>query len=175
MQTSIEKKLNLSASILSILGLLIIGGMRKIKIETDLDFSFLPAVYSSLNAICAIVLIIAYIHIKNKRVAQHRKCMISAMVICMLFLIGYVIYHVTTSETKYCGVGILRTIYFLLLISHVVLAAISFPFILFTFVRGYLLKVEQHRRLAKWIFPIWLYVCISGPLCYLMLYPCYPK
>lgn len=170
---SLEKRLNLAAGIISVVGLLIIGGMRRIHIDTDIDFGFLPAFYSSLNAICAICLILAYRHIKNKRVELHRKYMIIAMSICLVFLVCYVIYHITTPETKFCGEGIWRPIYFFLLITHIVLAAVSFPFILFTFVRGYLMKVEQHKKLARWVFPVWLYVCITGPLCYIMLYPCY--
>ena len=171
--SSKERNLNIAASIISIVGLVIIGGMRKIHIDTDIDFGFLPPLYSTLNAICAICLFVAVNHIRNNRVEQHRKFMIIAMCICFLFLIGYVLYHITTPETKYCGEGIMRPIYFFLLITHIILAAISFPFILFTFVRGYLLKVDQHKRLAKWVYPIWLYVCITGPLCYLILYPCY--
>ncbi|NOT36092.1 MAG: DUF420 domain-containing protein [Saprospiraceae bacterium] len=171
--SSLERNLNIAATIISVVGLLIIGGMKKIHIDTDIDFGFLPPFYSSLNAICAICLIIAVRHIRNKRVEQHRKYMIVAMSICLVFLLCYVLYHITTPETLYCGEGIMRPIYFFFLITHIVLAAVSFPFILFTFVRGYLMKVEQHRKLARWVYPVWLYVCVTGPLCYLMLMPCY--
>jgi len=118
-------------------------------------------------------LIIAYWHIKNRRIVQHQKIMTSAMLTSFIFLLCYVLYHITTPETMYCKEGVIRYVYFFLLISHVILAAISFPFVLFTFVRGYTRQDEAHKKMARWIFPIWLYVCITGPLCYLMLYPCY--
>ncbi|MEO6191007.1 MAG: DUF420 domain-containing protein [Saprospiraceae bacterium] len=170
---SLEKKLNIIGYSVSVAVLLLVSFMRKISIQSSIDFHFLPPFYSLLNAICAVVLIIAYIHIINKRVEQHRKYMTLAMSISSLFLLCYVVYHITTPDTKFCGIGNIRYFYFTLLITHVVLAAVSFPLIVFTYIRGYLMKVEKHRMLAKWVFPIWLFVCISGPVCYLMLRPCY--
>lgn len=169
----LEKKLNLWGYVLSVLVLLLIVSMRKIHINSSIDFHFLPPLYSSLNAISAITLIIAYWHIINKRIDSHKLFMILSTIISCFFLLGYVVYHITTSETKYCGEGSMRYVYFLLLISHIILAAVSFPFIVFTFIRGYVRNDKAHVRLAKWVFPIWLYVCLSGPLCYLMLRPCY--
>ena len=98
--------------------------------------------------------------------------MIIALSLSAAFLLMYVLYHITTPEVKYCGEGAIRTIYFLLLITHVVLAAVSFPFILFTFVRGYTMQVEKHKAMAKYVFWIWLYVSLTGPIVYLMLRPC---
>ncbi|MDQ3140904.1 MAG: DUF420 domain-containing protein [Bacteroidota bacterium] len=147
--------------------------MRKIHIDSSIDFSFLPAVYSSLNAFCAVILIIAYIHIRKGKIDTHRRLMKTAVIISSLFLFGYVLYHTTTPETLFCKQGPIRTIYFILLISHVILAAVSFPFVVFTFIRGLTGQVARHKKLARWVFPIWLYVCISGPLCYVLLYPCY--
>lgn len=147
--------------------------MRQIRIETEINFSILPAIYSFINSICAIVLIIAYIYIRNKKIEQHKKSMTVAMFLSLIFLVLYVIYHVTTAETKFCGEGNIRIFYFILLISHIVLAAICLPLVMLTYIRGYLMKVEQHRSMAKWVFPIWLFVCISGPICYLLLRPCY--
>jgi len=116
---------------------------------------------------------IGYVQIRKKNKENHQRYMTMAMIMSLIFLILYVTYHITTPETLYCGKGFLRIIYFLLLISHIVLAAVSFPLILITYVRGYLDKTTEHRRLARWVFPIWLYVCITGPICYLMLRPCY--
>ncbi len=171
-QSSISR-MNRIATVISVVVLLVVVLMRKIKIDTSIDFSFLPPFYSLLNAIAAVILIIAYIQIKNKNIIGHKRSMIAALSISLLFLLCYVVYHVTTPETKYCGEGLSRTIYFVLLISHIVLAAVSFPFILFTFIRGYTMQTESHKKLAKYVFPVWLYVCITGPLCYLMLMPCY--
>lgn len=166
------KKLNLTGTILSVLILLVVVFMRKIHIETSIDFRFLPKVYTVLNAICAFVLIAAFVQIKRKNIINHKRLMTMAMIISTIFLICYVIYHITCPEVLYCKQGAIRTIYFVLLISHIVLAGFSFPFILFTYIRGLTMQVEKHKRLAKIIFPVWLYICISGPICYLMLLPC---
>ena len=167
------KTLNIAASIVSGVVLLVVVLMRRIHLESSFDFSFLPPVYSAMNALSAVILLIAYWHIKNKGVREHQKMMTIAMSTSFIFLLCYVLYHITTPETLYCKEGIIRYVYFSLLITHVVLAAVSFPFVLFTFVRGFTRQDVAHQKLARWVFPVWLYVCITGPLCYLMLYPCY--
>lgn len=170
---SLAKKLNKIAYVISIVVLLFVLMMRRIKIETDIDFSFLPAFHSSLNALTAILLIIAFVLIRQKKITAHKNIMFAAMITSSLFLLSYVTYHITTPETLYCGVGSIRIVYFILLISHVILAAVIFPFILFTLIRGYTMQVEKHKKMAKWVFPLWLYVAITGPILFLMLQPCY--
>ena len=153
--------------------LLVVGTMRRIKIETSIDFSWLPGFYSVINAIVAILLIIGLVLIRKKQIGRHQKVMFLAMILSLLFLVAYVIYHITTPETTFCREGNIRYIYFALLISHVVLAAIIFPFILFTFIRAAVGDYVRHKKMAKVVFPFWLYVAITGPLLYIMLYPCY--
>ena len=167
------KKLNIFATIFSVLILLVVVFMRKIHVESTIAFSFLQKFHSSLNALCAVVLIAAFVQIKKRNIQNHKRLMTLAISISFLFLISYVIYHITSVEVKYCKEGWIRFIYFSLLISHVVLSGISFPFIVFTYVRGLTEQFERHKKLAKIIFPIWLYICISGPLCYLLLVPCF--
>lgn len=164
--------LNRIALFLSVVILLVVVFMRKIHFDTSIDFTFLPKIYSTLNLLCAIVLIAAFIQIKKKNIDNHKRLMTAAMIISFIFLICYVLYHVTSDEVKFCKTGAVRIVYFALLISHIILSGISFPFILFTYVQGLTNQREKHRKLAKIIFPIWLYICISGPLCYIMLYPC---
>lgn len=167
------KKLEYLAYIVSVIVFLIVIFMRKIHVNSSIDFSFLPGIYSTLNTICAVLLIIGVKAIKDHKKELHRKLMTTAFIISGVFLLLYVLYHITTPETKFCNeTSWLRAIYFILLITHIVLAGISFPFIIFTFLRGYTEQFDRHKRLAKWIFPIWLYVCITGPICYLLLYPC---
>lgn len=166
------KRLNIAASFFSALILLVVVFMRKIHIETNIDFSFLPIFHSSLNAVAGIVLIFAYIQIRKGNIQNHKRLMSTALIMSGVFLISYVLYHITTPELRYCGEGPIRAVYFLLLISHVVLSGISFPFILFTFIRGLTDQRVRHKKLAKIVFPVWLYICISGPICFLMLYPC---
>ncbi len=172
---ALEKRLNRWAYVLSALVLLLVGIMRRVKIDLGLgiDFSFLPPLHASLNALSAVILIVAFWHIKNGRVEMHRKAIYAAMVCSALFLISYVLYHFTTPETKYGGEGVMRTLYFILLSTHVVLAAVILPFVLFTFTRAYTGQYERHKKMARWVFPLWLYVAITGPICYLMLKPYY--
>lgn len=169
----LEKKLNRWAWAVSAAVLVLVGLMRRVKIDLGVDFSFLPPVHASLNAFTALILMVAFWHIKNGRVEQHRKAIYVAMVCSLLFLVSYVLYHFTTPETRYGGEGLMRTGYFFLLITHVVLAAVILPFILFTFTRAYTRQYERHKKMARWVFPLWLYVAVTGPICYLMLKPYY--
>ena len=171
--TALAKKLNTWATVVSIVVLALVAGMRKIpRLDLGVDFSFLPAVYSCTNLIVAGFLLAGLYFIKQKNIPQHRKMVTMALVASFLFLLMYVLYHITTEEIKYCGEGGIRIFYFILLISHVVLAAVSFPFILFTYIRGFTMQVEKHRKMARWVYWVWLYVAISGPVVYLMLRPC---
>lgn len=170
---ALEKKLNTLAYVVSVVVLLLVGLMRRVKIETDIDFSFLPPVHASLNALTAVILVVAFIHIKNGRVEQHRKAIYAAMFTSALFLLSYVLYHFTTPETRFGGEGVIRYIYFFILITHIILAALTLPFILLTFNRAYTDQFDRHRKMARWVFPLWLYVAVTGPICYLMLEPYY--
>jgi putative membrane protein len=170
---ALAKKLNIYAYIISAAVLALVGVMRRVKIDLGVDFSFLPPIHAILNTLAAISLIAAFLYIKKGKVEAHRKAIYAAMLCSFLFLLCYVLYHFTTVETKYCGDGTMKTVYFILLISHIVLAGVSLPFILLTFIKGYTGMVAEHKRMAKWVYPIWLYVAITGPLCYLILAPCY--
>jgi putative membrane protein len=185
---TLEKKLNTAAIVITLVVLLLVDLMRRVKIDLGIDFSFLPPIHASLNAIAAISLIAALYFIKNKQVENHRKAIYAALTCSALFLVCYVLYHFTTPEIKYgdadhdgivsaaelAAVGSMRTVYLLVLVSHIVLAGVILPFILFTFIRAYTQQYERHRKMARWVFPIWLYVAITGPICYLMLKPFYP-
>jgi putative membrane protein len=166
------KKMNLGATIISVIVLLLVGSMRKIHIEAGDSFKSLPAVYSTLNALCAVFLIAALFYIKQKNIRMHSRMIYVALTLSSLFLVMYVLYHVTTPETKYCKEDF-RMLYYFLLGTHIVAAAGGFPFILFTFVRGFTGQVERHKMMARWVFWVWLYVSITGPIVYLMLRTCY--
>lgn len=167
------KKYDRLAWVISVIVLLAVIMMRRIKLDTGIDFSFLPPFHASVNALTFAVLLLGYRAIRAKKVEVHRQWMTTAMILSVVFLLSYVVYHITTPETRFGGEGAIRVIYFVLLITHVVLAAVILPFILFTFIRGYTGVIERHRRLARWVFPIWLYVAATGPICYLMLKPYY--
>lgn len=169
----LAKRLNIAAYIISAVVLGLVVTMRYISIDLGIDFSFLPPFHASVNAITAVVLILALIFIKQGKVQQHRNAIFLAISLSVVFLLSYVLYHITTPPTTYEGEGILRGIYFFLLITHVVLAAVIFPFILFTFIRAYTNQFDRHKKMARWVWPIWFYVALTGPICYLMLMPYY--
>lgn len=170
---NLEKRLNVVAYVVSAAVLFLVMLMRRVKIDLGVDFSFLPPLHATLNAITAGVLLMALYFIRRKQVENHRKAIYVAMVFSVLFLLSYVLYHFTTPETRYGGEGGLRIVYFVLLISHIFLAAVSFPFILLTFIRAYTGDFKRHRKMARWVYPVWLYVAVTGPVVYLMLLPYY--
>ncbi len=147
--------------------------MRRVKLDVGVDFSFLPAVNAALNVVVAVCLLVALYFIMHKDIVRHRFFMFAAAVFSTLFLLCYVAYHFTTPETTYCFDGQIKYLYYFFLITHIILAGLSFPFILLTFIRGFTFQVAEHRKMAKWVFPVWLYVAVTGPICYLMLQPCY--
>lgn len=186
---TLAKKMNIAAVIISIAVIALVGVMRmpQFKLDLGVDFSFLPPLHALFNSIVAIALVFALYFIKEKRVESHRKAIYTAMIFSFLFLLSYVAYHFTTPETLYSdfdhnGIvtdiekgqsGIFRPIYFFFLASHILLAAISLPLILFTFIRGFTYQVEAHKKIARWVWPIWFYVAVTGPICYVMLRPFY--
>lgn len=186
----LAKRLRVGAWILTAAILVLVGLMRRVKIPLPegVSLSFLPPFHAAVNALAAVVLVIAFIAVMKGRIALHRRMIMAAMGLSVLFLLSYVAYHFTSNEVKFgdvnldgfvdpaerAAVGSTRTVYLLLLISHIVLAGVSLPFILFTFIAGWTNQFSKHRRLARWVFPLWLYVAVTGPVCYWMLRPYYP-
>lgn len=171
-QPALAKSLNRVAVVVSIIVLLIIASLRRIHIDTDLNFKWLAGFHSAVNGITAIGLIIAYCLIKFKNIVWHKRVMIINICLSCLFLVSYIVYHVTTPETRYCYQGTMRTVYLFILATHIVLAAILLPVILFTFIRAYTGQITLHRSMARWSFPLWLYIAVTGPILYLMLKSC---
>lgn len=135
--------------------------------------SILPAIDASLNFTAAVLLVWAYVLIRRKRVAQHRKVMLTAFCVSCVFLICYLIYHAQVGSVPFKGVGGIRPVYFTILISHTILAA-TVPFLaVITLRRGLSSRFDKHRRIARWTLPIWLYVSVTGVVVYVMLYHLY--
>ena len=130
----------------------------------------LPAVNASLNALSGILLLAGYVLIRTRRVRQHRTCMIAAFVASSLFLICYVVYHAQVGSVRFPRQGFVRPLYFTILITHVTLAATVVPLALVTLSRGLKARYPQHRRIARWTFPVWMYVSVTGVLVYVLLY-----
>ncbi|QDU63089.1 hypothetical protein Pan216_39640 [Planctomycetes bacterium Pan216] len=130
----------------------------------------LPAVNATLNAIAAVLLAVGWVLIKQKRIIAHRNCMIAALVVSALFLSCYLVYHVNHLSTSFPGTGVWRTIYFAVLVPHIILAIVMLPMIFLTFLWAFRGQIDRHRGLARWTLPIWLYVSVTGVVVYVMLY-----
>lgn len=130
----------------------------------------LPALNATLNAISGVLLATGWVLIKAKRIEQHRLCMIAAVVVSTAFLASYLIYHWQVGSVPFLRQGIVRPIYFTVLITHVILAAATVPLAIVTLTRGLNGRVARHRAIARWTMPIWLYVSVTGVLVYILLY-----
>jgi putative membrane protein len=139
------------------------------------DFSFLPPIYATINGVTAVLLISAVVAIKNKKRKLHETLMKICIGLSAAFLVMYVIYHMTSDSASYGGEGALRIVYLIILISHIILSIVVVPFVLFTFSRALSGNFERHKALAKFTFPIWLYVAITGVIVYIMISPYYVK
>lgn len=130
----------------------------------------LPALNATLNAISFVFLVTGYVFIRRGQWRKHRFCMIGALVMSALFLTSYVIYHLNVGSVPFRGTGWIRTVYFAVLIPHVILAAAIVPLVLITVSRALSKRFDRHRVIARWTLPLWLYVSITGVIVYLMLY-----
>jgi uncharacterized membrane protein YozB (DUF420 family) len=133
----------------------------------------LPAVNATLNALAAIFLTTGYVLIRRGRRELHKRCMLAALTTSALFLVSYVIYHANTGSRPFPGQGVVRVVYFAILITHVTLAATILPLALTTAARGLRAQYDRHVRIARWTLPLWLYVSVTGVVIYLMLYRLY--
>ena len=142
-----------------------------------MSVSFLPTFNAILNASSGILIVIGLLFIRRKRIAAHRACMIGAVTCSSLFLISYLVYHIgfAAGVTRFAGTGWVRTAYHTILISHTILAVTVVPFVIVTLRRALRSEFVRHRRVARWTFPIWLYVSVTGVIVYLMLYHAYPS
>ncbi len=134
----------------------------------------LPAVNASLNTLATILLTLGYVFVKKKQLARHKACMIAATTVSAIFLICYLTYHYNHGSTKFTHPGPIRYVYFFILITHVILAATVAPLVPITLYRAWKQQFDRHRRIARWTWPIWMYVSITGVIVYLMLYQLFP-
>jgi uncharacterized membrane protein YozB (DUF420 family) len=135
-----------------------------------MEITDLPALNATLNGIAAVMLAFGYIMIRKGQVVAHRRAMLGALATSALFLISYVLYHLSVGSVPYAGQGVIRFLYFAILVTHVALAATVLPLALITATRGLRADFERHTKIARWTFPIWLYVSVTGVVIYLMLY-----
>jgi len=171
-ETSPSKKYNIFIIILSIAIPLVVALLFTVKVDVDLPV-FLPPIYATINGVTAVLLIIGVWAIKNKKRMLHERLMKTAILCSVIFLVMYVAYHMTSDSTKFGGEGAIKYIYFLILLTHILLSIAVIPFVLITFVRAITNDIEKHKKIAKFTFPLWLYVAVSGVVVYLMISPYY--
>ena len=172
-----EKKYNKWIIVLAIVVPLVVAVLSRMKLQ---DFgieveplTFLPPIYAAINGLTALILIIAFIAIKNKNLVLHESLMKTAIWCSAVFLILYVAYHMTSDSTKFGGEGTIKYVYYFILITHILLSIIIIPFVLITYVRAITNNIERHKKIAKITFPLWLYVAITGVIVFLMISPYY--
>ena len=138
---------------------------------------YFPAWNASLNALSGILLFIAWRFVKNRNITRHKQFMLAACTSSVLFLISYVTYHALRGGvvTKFQGTGAMRTLYFVILTSHTILAVVILPLAILSVFNGLKNRIPQHRRVARWTFPLWMYVSVTGVLVYFFLYQWFPS
>ena len=137
------------------------------------DYSILPPLNAAINGLTTLLLIAGFMAIKNGNIARHKQLMTTALVCSVVFLLSYVAYHSGTESTKFGGEGIIRGVYFFILISHILLAIAITPLVLITLVRAWSERFDKHRKIAKITLPLWLYVSVTGVIVYFMIAPYY--
>ena len=151
---------------------LVVAALFRVKIP-GYDFSFLPPIYATINGVTAILLVMAVVAIKNKKKSIHENLMKVCIALSSCFLVMYVIYHMFSDSTAFGGEGLIKIVYYVILISHILLSIGVVPFVLLTFSRALTGNYERHKALAKFTFPLWLYVAVTGVVVYLMISPYY--
>ena len=168
-----KSKYNLWIWIISIVVPVAVAVLFTVRIPGVERMGFLPPIYATINALTAVILIISVIQIKKGNRKNHEFLMKTAILLSLLFLLLYIAYHMTSDSTKYRGDGILKYLYYFILITHIMLSITVIPFVLITYVRAITGKFEKHKAIARITFPLWLYVAITGVIVYVMISPYY--
>ena len=168
-----KSKYNLWIWIISIVVPVAVAVLFTVRIPGVERMGFLPPIYATINALTAVILIISVIQIKKGNRKNHEFLMKTAILLSLLFLMLYIAYHMTSDSTKYRGDGIVKYLYYFILITHIMLSITVIPFVLITYVRAITGKFEKHKAIARITFPLWLYVAITGVIVYVMISPYY--
>ena len=174
---SLEQKFSKLIIIVSIVIPLVVAILFGVKLK-DFGYnveplSFLPPIYATTNGLTAIILVAAVMAIKNGKRKLHEQLMTTAIALSVAFLVMYVAYHMTADSTRFGGEGVIRYVYFFILITHIILSIAIIPLVMITYVRALATRFDKHKKIAKITFPIWLYVAVTGVVVYLMISPYY--
>jgi putative membrane protein len=167
-----EKLYKKAVIIISVAIPVVVALLFGVKIE-GYDFSYLPAVYASINALTAVLLLLARWYISKGNRQAHARLMKTSMLLSAAFLVMYVIYHMTSDSTPYGGEGFLRYAYYFILITHILLSLAVVPLVLFAFLYAITSKFELHKKVVRYAYPVWLYVAVTGVVVYVMISPYY--
>lgn len=174
---TLEQRFNKFIIAVSILIPVVVALLFSVKLKDfgyDVEpLSFLPPIYATINGFTAVVLVAGVLAIKKGNRALHKRLMTTAIALSVTFLVMYVAYHMTSDSTKFGGEGAIKYVYFIILISHILLSIAVIPLVLITYVRALANRFDKHKKIAKITFPIWLYVAVTGVIVYLMISPYY--
>ena len=178
LQPTIQKNDALAYVLIGILSVIVFAAVVMLKkvhlqVEVGFDVHVFAAINAVINSMVSVLLIAALVFVKQKKYTLHKKAMLAAMVLSVLFLVSYIAHHLLSGSTVYGGVGAVKYFYLFILITHIILAGIILPFILLTVYRGLTSEFNMHKKIARITFPIWLYVSITGVIVYLMISPYY--
>ncbi len=170
-----DKKAGWLIGIFSFVVFAVVVSLGKIQLQVNVGFDIhiFAKINAFINSLIAIFLVTALVAVKNKNFMLHKRLMISALTLSILFLVSYIAHHLLAGETKFGGVGTIKIVYYFILITHIFLAAVILPFILFTAYRGLTAEFVQHKKLARITWPLWFYVAVTGPIVYLLISPYY--
>lgn len=167
-----KNKYGIWIKIISIAIPVVVAILFGVRVDYELPI-FLPPIYSSLNALTAVLLILALVAIKSKKIKLHQRLMQACIALSLIFLVMYIAYHMTTDPTPFGGEGFTKSMYFFILISHILLSIALIPLVLISYVRAFQEEFPAHKKISKITFPIWLYVAVTGVVVYLMISPYY--
>ena len=168
-----SKKYSKLITAVSVLIPVVVAVLFTVRLPNVAPLDFLPPIYASINALTAMILVVVFVAIRQKKIKLHESLMKSAIALSLVFLVMYVAYHMTSDPTPYGGDGMLRYIYYFILISHIILSIGIIPMVLVTYVRAISKRFVDHKKISVITFPIWLYIAITGVVVYLMISPYY--
>ena len=158
---------------MSVLIPVVVAILFTVRIPNVESLSFLPPIYASINALTALLLVLALRAIKSGKRSLHERLMKTCIALSLIFLVMYIAYHMTSDPTPFGGEGFIAYVYYFILISHIILSIVLIPMVLTSYVRGIQSQFDSHKKIAKITFPIWLYVAVTGVVVYLMISPYY--
>ena len=167
-----KNKYSIWIKIISVAIPLVVAILFNVRIDYELPI-FLPPIYATINALTSVLLVLALMAIKSKKIQLHQRLMQTCIFLSLVFLVMYIAYHMTTDPTPFGGEGYVKILYFFILISHILLSIALIPLVLISYVRAFQKEFPSHKKISKITFPIWLYVAVTGVIVYLMIDPYY--